>query len=194
MRGAVRNRMRAPQSAFCTVTGIVKNKRERKTHAVAFCMFCAAQNAKHFNFLLPPSLDLLGKFAVPAPIKGNRGFASDKGCWRTRSPRRRTRGGNARAVYIRLAIVNSWSSLWSRRHDQVLGGLVSGSTCGDVAIRERIWRTQRAVTSIEAITVSVERVAAQVSIMAFRAHQGHSWRRRHGLVGRACHAFAVCGW
>jgi hypothetical protein len=156
------------------------------------CPCCAI--CKHAAFVMPPSLDLLRKPAVSAPIKGNRGFASDKRCCRTRSPRWRARRSNARALYIRLASVNGWSSLWSWRHDQVLCGFVSGNTCSNIAIRERVWRAQRAVTSIETITVPVERVATQVSIVAFRAYQRHSGRRRHRLMGRACHTFAVCGW
>ena len=164
----------AKQDASATVCFALRRvslkMKERKEIMLLRLAYPCCAICKHFAFVLPPSLDLLCKSAVSAPIKGNRGFASDKRRRRTRSPRWRTRRSNARAMYVRLAIVNSWSSLWSRRHDQVLCGLVSDSTCSDVVIRERIWRAQRAITSIETITVPVERVAAQVSIVAFRAY------------------------
>lgn len=164
----------AKQDASATVCFALRRvslkMKERKEIMLLRLAYPCCAICKHFAFVLPPSLDLLCKSAVSAPIKGNRGFASDKRRRRTRSPRWRARRSNARAVYIRLAVVNSWSSLWSRRHDQVLCGLVSDSTCSDVVIRERIWRAQRAITSIETITVPVERVAAQVSIVAFRAY------------------------
>ena len=149
---------------------------------------------KHFTFVLTLLLDLLRESAVSAPVKGNRGLASDKRRCRTGSPGWGTRRSNARALYIGLSSVDSWLSLWSRRHDQALCSCVSGSACGNVVIRERIWRAQRAVTSIETVTVPVERVTAQVAIMAFRTHQRHSGRRRHGLVCGARHTFAVSRW
>ena len=132
------------------------------------CLCCA--KCKHFTFVLPLPLDLLRESAVSAPIKGNRCFASDKRCCRTRCPGWSTRRSNARALYIGLSSVDGWLSLWSRRHDQAFCSRVSSSACGDIGIRERIWRTQRTVTSIETITVPVEGVAAQVSIVAFRTH------------------------
>jgi hypothetical protein len=149
---------------------------------------------KHFTFVLPLLLDLLRESAVSAPVKGDRGLASDKRRCRTRSPGWGTRRSNARALYIGLSSVDSCLSLWSRRHDQALCSRISGSACGNVVIRERIWRAQRAVASIETITVPVERVTAQVAILSFRTYQRHSGRRRHRLMGRARHTFAVSRW
>jgi hypothetical protein len=190
-RCAKQNASAAVCFALRRVSLIMKERNEIMLLRFA-CPCCAI--SRHFAFVLSPSLDLLRKSAVSAPIKGNRGFASDKRCCRTRSPRWRTRRSNARALYVRLASVNGWSSLRTRRHDQVPCGFASGGTCSNIAIREWIWRTQRAVTSIETITVPVERMTTQVSIVTFRADQRHSGRRRHGLVGRACHTFAVGGW